>query len=415
MNDDFEHRKETVGSVLLRQITTSLFSLLAVCLVLGFSARPADAEQATITVLNYVTGWYHDAGGYHPAVFLLIENTSGRDLSGKFIRFQGRFTDLQTSEVAVGRKEIRQELKPYQQSRIAIIAPYGYELPMEVYRWPTMEVKVMSRIGNVGDEGTETLLVTKLESVAQTTEDAFQTLNNASSYDANALPKSHYVHRAPAPHSHPPTATAPVTATQPAAASNQPDARPLVATAGKLPLTPQIAPEGNAARNLLAAKSLPGLGDDFYNFEQRFGLPIATDAKQADWTWAKFKHEQSGTNIVVGSRERTGKADLIVVELRRSDIGSDINALEMARSLAGKLKAQSPGQPTKSVRYLSSGRVELTACKAAAYRLICLSPRAGEEKVIVIVSRLQLDPEQLLSALKNRPLLKTLSPLFAAE
>lgn len=406
MNDDFVHRKETVTFVLLRQITTSLLSLLAACLVLGFSAGPAGAEQTAITVLNYVTGWYHDAGGYHPAVFLLIENTSGRDLSGKFVRFQGRFTDLQTSEVAVGRKEIRQELKPYQQSRISIIAPYGYELPMEVYRWPTMEVKVMCRIGNVGDEGTETLLVTKLESVAQTTEDAYQTLNNASSYDANALPKSHIVHRPAAPHKEPPPAVA---------AAPTAETRPLVATAGKLPVTPQIAPEGNATRNLLSSKSLPGLGDDFYNFEQRFGLPIATDAKQADWTWAKFRHETSGVNLVVGSKERTGKADLIVVELKRSEVGSDANALDMARSLTGKLRTQSPGQPVKSVRYLASGRVELTACKAATYRLICLSPRAGEERLIVIISRLQQDPEQLLAALKNRPLLKSMSPLFTAE
>jgi hypothetical protein len=367
-------------------------------LVLGFSVRAAIAEQTAITVLNYVSGWYHDAGGYHPAVFLLIENTSGKDLSGKFIRFQGRFTDLQTSEVAVGRREIRQELKPFQQTRVAIIAPYGYELPMEAYRWPTMEVKVMCRIGNVGDEGTENLLVTKLESVAQTTEDAFHILNEASSYDAKALPRTHQPRKTTAS---PPPKDA--------------DTRPLVATAGRLPAAPQAAAQGNDSCNLLASKNLPGLGDDFFNFEQRFGLPASIDAKQADWTWAKYKHEPSGVNLVVGSKERTGKADLIVVELRRSEVGSDQTALELARSLCGKYKAQSPGQPAKSVRYLSSGRVELTTCKAAAYRLVCLSPRAGDEKMIVIVSRLQQDAEQLIAALKNRPLLKSMSPLFSAD
>lgn len=379
------------------QITTRSIFILALCLVLGFSVRPSGAQQTAITVLNYVSGWYHDAGGYHPAVFLLIENTSGKDLSGKFIRFQGRFTDLQTNEVAVGRREIRQELKPFQQSRISIIAPYGYELPMESYRWPTMEVKVMCRIGNVGDEGTETLLVTKLESVAQTTEDAFHMLNESSSYDAKALPRTHQPRKVAAP-------------------SPKEAERPLVATAGRLPVAPQIAPQqGNATRNLFASKNLPGLGDDFFNFEQRFGLPSSIDAKQADWTWAKYRHEPSGVNMVVGSRERTGKADLIVVELRRSEVGSDVNALELARSLAGKFKAQSPGQPVKSVRYLPSGRVELTSCKADAYRLVCLSARAGDEKLIVIVSRLQQDAEQLLSALKNRSLLKSMSALFSAE
>lgn len=394
------------GSPLLRQITTTFIYLLALCLVLGFSSRAAAAPPS-ITLLNHITGWYHDAGGYHPAVFLLIENTSGRDLSGKFIRFQGRFTDLQTSEVAVGRKEIRQELKPYQQSRVAVIAPYGYELPMEVYRWPTMDVKVMYRIGNVGDEGTETLLVTKLESIVQTTEEAFQRLNADSSYDAKALPSHHHTPRKP------PVAAA---ARKDTTGKDAQDTRPLVATAGRLPVAPHLAPEGNATRNLFASKNLPGLGDDFFNFEQRFGLPVATDAKQSDWTWAKYKHDSSAVSLVVGSRERTGKADVIVVELRRSEVGgSDVAALEMARSLTGKYRAQSPTQAVKSVRYLPAGRVELTTCKAAAYRLICLSSKATDERVILIVSRLQQDAEQLLTALKNRPLLKSLSPVFAAD
>ena len=50
-------------------------------------------------MLGYVTWWSHDAVGYHPAIQLKVENTSGQDLSGTIIRFQARFTDLQLEEL----------------------------------------------------------------------------------------------------------------------------------------------------------------------------------------------------------------------------------------------------------------------------------------------------------------------------
>jgi hypothetical protein len=167
----------------------------------GWSAE--EAQQKSLTVLNYVTGWTHDAIGYHPAIFMLLENSSGRDLSNRPIRFQARFTDLHTAEVTIGRSDVRRELKPHQQFSLAIEGAQGYELPFELHQWPSIEAKAMCRVGGGGDETTETLTIAKLDSVARTTNEAFEMLNHGTSFKPHTPAAQHHAptHAAPA-HTH---------------------------------------------------------------------------------------------------------------------------------------------------------------------------------------------------------------------
>ncbi len=387
--------------------------LAAALIILVAALQPVWAEDEdiapkSIAVLNHVTGWSLDAAGYHPAIFMLLENISGRDLSGTTVKLQGRFSDVHTLEVSIAKQEIRRTLKPAQQFRLAIVAPKAYELPREVTYWPVMEAKVMARVGTVGDEGTETLLVTRIESTTDTQDDAFQRLNESTSYN----------HRDPGRKPPPaiagngkPVATKPPSETPKAAEP----VTPLVATPAKLKTTPNNA-QAKSISELFALKVLPGLGDDFYEFEQAFGLPVVTDAKRKDFTWARFKHRSSDTELVVCSKDLTGKADLIVLQVPKKLFNNEQQLFAQARALAGKLKGQSLGAPTKSVRYLASGRLEITTCQAQGYRMVCLTTPedgAGESSYIITLNRLPQETSSLLldqakenTALKGFPILK---------
>lgn len=359
------------------------------------SARAQESGGKSLTVLNYVTGWTHDAVGYHPALFMLLENSSGRDLSNKLIRFQARFMDLHTAEVTLGRNEFRKELKPHQQFSMAIEGEGGYELPFEIHQWPSIEVKAMCRVGNTGDEGTETLTIAKVESIARTTNDAFESLNQATSFNPNARPHQSAYSPQPAHHHKPAAAVTPL---------KLPEALPLKAAPAQK-LQPErivkVTGEPGGILGLLNSKPLPGLGDDFYNFEQRFGLPQSFDAKRPDWTWAKYKHAGSGTEIVAGAKDRSGKVDLIVLKVPRTASIDQIALVNAAKQMAGKLKTQPLPAPTKSVRYLPSGRVELVSSSGSAYKVICMNPDP-DSSFILVLTRVQQDTDVLLPALAGK-------------
>lgn len=390
---------------------------LAITLIVSgcFSAQAADeVSKALLSVVNYETGWIHDANGYHPAVFMIVENTSGRDLSGKSIKLQARFTDLQTAEVSLGRKEIRRELKSHQQISLSLEGALAYELPFELHLWPSIEAKVMARMGNASDDGVETLVIGKVQAATRTEEEAFQALNQATSYHQRPVS----AHQTPEPN--PPTRhKKPESLAQPRHVEHE---RPLVATARKImPMTPHstsVHPQ-TGALSLLSSKSLPGLGDDFYNFEQQFGMPISVDAKRSDWTWAKYRHVASNTEIITGSRERTGKVDVILLKVPKAQPSDQIALVAAGRALAGKLRSTVNPTPTKSVRYLPSGRLELVTASTSSYKIVCMSSSSddAEDSTFLVASRLQQqDLEQLLTSWSQKsPLLKSLKFLDPKE
>ncbi len=368
----------------------------------------------TFTVLNYETGWTHDGDGYHPAVFLLIENGSGRDLTPNTIKFQARFTDLETTAVTLGRKNVRRSLKPNQQFTLALEGREssdgvaGFELPFEIAYWPKLELKVMCRVGDV-DAETETMLITKLEPQTRSQDEAFEHLNQSSSYN----PNPHHHHRSVAA-----TSTESRHRPEPVAHSD----RPQTATADRYgattthkvtpgaPITPppvrKIVDPTGPTWSLLNGKSLPGLGDDFFNFEQRYGLPSTIDAKQADWTWAKYKHSSSGIEILAGAKDRgANKVDLIILRVPRNSGVDQSGLVNAARQMTGKYRTQVLPQAARSVRYLPAGRLELATSSTPNYKVICMVPPASSESdnsFILVVSRLPQEVESLLAGLSRK-------------
>jgi hypothetical protein len=367
--------------------------LLAVILFAGapaWSQQDDEHKAKNMAVLNYVTGWSLDSMGYHPAVYMLLENTSGKDLSSVTIKMQGKFTDIHTLEPTTGRCEIRQAMKPHQQFPVALIAAKEFELPRDTNYWPTMECKAMMRIGSVGDEGTEYLLVAKIDSKTMTQDDAFQKLNEVTSYKSSS-PRG-------TPRTHEETHT-----------------KPLIAKADHI--KPPLAVSSTKS-DLFTVKPLPGLGDDFYAFEKSFGMPLATDAKKKDYTWAKYRHSGSGVEIIVGSKERTGKADLIAFVLPRSSFKNDQALVDQCKLFCTSQKGKL-GSPTKSVRYLPSGRLELLTAAGPGLKIVSMalpdSPDRPATSNLIMISRLGQDPDELLrSHQASSDLLKSL-PLGDSE
>jgi len=202
----------------------------------------------------------------------------------------------------------------------------------------------------------------------------------------------------------PPIVNAPVAATAP---SKPPEPKPLKA-APALKASPDrsvsVSADPSAVLALLNSKTLPGLGDDFYNFEQRFGMPQSFDAKHSDWTWAKYRHSASGAEVIAGAKDHGGKVDVIVLKISRASGVDEAALVGSAKQMSGKLKSQPLSSPSKSVRYLPSGRVELMTSSSPGYKVVCLTPEPDDSDncFILVLSRVAQDPDTLLPQLASK-------------
>jgi hypothetical protein len=163
---------------------------------------------------------------------------------------------------------------------------------------------------------------------------------------------------------------------------------------------------------------MPGIGDDFYDFEKLFGLPAGTDVKSAGWTWAMYKKEQPALTIFTGSKGQTGKVDVVVLSIPAADALNESAVEQIAGALAGKLKKQKLSAPTRSVRYLPSGRTQFVTRTAPGYRLSYLTPRGTDPEAntyVLILSRLPGAIDAFIAEQSKRSeLLRPLSTLFGA-
>jgi len=392
---NFYRRKLTLFAV-------AWLNLLASGLILPSQADSefkAETPVNRLACMGYATWWSHDATGYHPSALVKIENFSGSDLTSQTIRFQSRFVDMSNGEVTVARKEIRQPFKPHQQIYVLLHGPQPFQLSIDDNLWPAIECKVMCRVGDVGDEGTQTLMVTKLESVTMTDDDAFQKISRLTDFSRAA----------PAPvkgHSDP-----------------LPPAKPLAGHAASLPIArPEGRPNQDAERSVmafLASRQMPGLGDDYYQFERRFGLPVQTDSHDSGWTWAEYKHTRLPLKLVAGSKGRGGKVDVLVLEIPASEVKQETDLLGVARSLSGIFRSQRLPEPSRSVRYLAAGRAELVTAQAPGYQVVYLPPRPSAEGGKSFLLLLCKQPEKIEPLLaehaKRTSVLKSFAPLFAQD
>lgn len=392
--------------ILLLAVVCLVFYTL-VSSVSKVSQQSQASTQATrhLSAVAHVTWWSLDPTGYHPAVLVKIENTSGKDLSGQLIRFQGRFMDMQNGIVTVARKESRQALAPNQEIYIALRAPQPYQLPIDVNAWPQIECKVMCRVGSVGDEGTQTLIISKLESVTMTDDDAYQKLSKVLEF--RQMPEDENDSTEKQQH-------------------KNTSAKPLKAAAATLRTSTHKAALHPSSKNIsktivsyVCAHLMPGIGDDFYFFEKMYGLPAATDAGQSNWCWASYKKAEPKMTVFAGSKGNTGKVDILILELPAFEVIDELALLATGKSLSGKFKTQKLSKATRSVRYLSVGRTQLVTFSAPSYQLTYLAPRgtSGDKNTyILILSRTTGPVESILSEhTKLSPILRQFAPFFSSS
>lgn len=363
-----------------------------------------------ITTIGYVTWWSHDAIGYHPAIYLKIENNSSTDLTGVLIHFQARFTDLRNGYVTVKRQEKRCDFLPHQQVFLMLRGPKAWELPIDSSAWPTIECKVMCRVADAGDEGTQELGVTRLEQITMTDDEALAELTEQTGVGRVSRPAI----RDPEP-LHQPRHEHAITA----------PAKALVATAGNL-LGTRAKPEDERVRaenkplSPTLPGSLPALGDDFYSFDKFYGLPFNQGVmpSKTDLTWVNYPGKNYFKQVLVGSRAASGKADLIVVTLGGRSSPKEAQLANIAKLLAGKYShGQNPAPFVHSVRYLPSGRSEILRSQGQDFHVLAFAvPNSGETIVALAVSRLPGDLEGLLCGYAKRiPMLTFLLPGLAAD
>jgi hypothetical protein len=378
------NRYSKLSSVFLAALLLGLFNLAGPAA--SSAQNESEFDEASkqvdkIAAISYVTWWAHDASaGYHPTLLLKIENYSNKDLTGTLLRFQARFIDLTDGITSTAKRDVRQSFVPHQQIYVLLKGPQAFDLPIDEYNWPMIECKVMCRVGEVGDEGTQTLIVTKLESITMNEDEAMQKMSRLADFSRTRPPRA-----------------AAARNTRTTGSSNHPakPEKPMRAMAGRLSGIseppkgkPKTAPK--SLLSLLTSRDRPGLGEDFYNFERSYGMPSATDTSDQDWTWATFLQSQPTFTVIAGSKGSTGKVDVIVLKVPDEEIGKEANLPVVSSALSGIFKSQKPGQTSHSVRYLPSGRLHLLTCKAPGYEscFFAASPKPQDgNSAFLVLSR----------------------------
>ena len=371
-------------------LLTCLLVLLQILPIATMSASAQDSSKVLrIEAVNYLTWWFHDATGYHPAILLRLENASGVDLSGVLIKFQARFTNLRTGYINVARQEKRTQYPAGKRMVILLRAPKAYELPIDQHLWPRIECKVMCRVGDVGDEETQNVLVTKLDSLTMSYDEAMTLLSKRNDIRLKKAPRI-----------------------KKGGIRQLRTEKALVASAGSLNGGSSNKPKTTLPK-YLSTNTLPGLGDDFYKFESKFGLPITTDTSQSKWTWVSYSVEDLDLDIIVGSRGRTGKADLIVTRVPADSVKNDQQIISLIKAFGGVFRNESLSTPNRSVRYLPAGRIEFGISQAQNYRAAFFPPHSRQDNTYeVVVTRLPGNVLNILrNELRNAKLLRFLAPV----
>ncbi len=403
-----------------------------------------------LAVPAYVTYWTHDALGYHPSIMLTIENVSDVSLLGEQIQLQAHFRLLSEGILTVYRWQTRLDsIGSKQQVNTEAHGKRPFELPIDPGEWPMIECKVICKIGDVSSEESQNLIVARIQPVAMTDEDARTQLNSqlgnnrlakakmeqgkrkfeaehprprplverndhsSVSKSGNYNSGSRYVNHA----NNPPVATTPIPVAE----------KPLIAVANSLSQnsgtrigansansngngngnvansgsrTSSTANNSNSSGSQYVLKgNLPGLGDDFYQFEKILGMPLQTDVKDKNWIWASYK-KHPAVKIVAGSKGRTGKADVVVCAVTQDNSAAlnDLQFVSLAKALAGKFKNEKSSATEHSVRYTNDGRIELISLTTQSCRAVYFktTDANGQNQAIIAISRLPGSVSELL-------------------
>jgi hypothetical protein len=157
------------------------------------------------------------------------------------------------------------------------------------------------------------------------------------------------------------------------------------------------------------------LGDDFFDFEQSFGRPVTFDPTSGKYTWAKYARPND-VEVYVGARQPTSKADVVVAVVNTPKLLPEASLAQMGKDFAGKMKGQPLSNATRTVKYLPSGRVQITTFTGSAYHFsIYMTTDASEvNHYYLILTRLQSNLESVIGDQARRSkLIHFLAPLFS--
>jgi hypothetical protein len=161
-------------------------------------------------------------------------------------------------------------------------------------------------------------------------------------------------------------------------------------------------------------KSTAGLGDDFFEFEQAFGRPTTYDASSAKWTWAKYQ-PPGDVEVYAGARQPGSKSDVVIAFLKSHKPISDAQLISLGKEFMGKLKSQPLGAPARTVRYLPTGRVQITNLAASTFHfsIYATNESPDDNRYYVVLSRLPANAENtLLDQARRSRLLRFILPVL---
>ena len=159
----------------------------------------------------------------------------------------------------------------------------------------------------------------------------------------------------------------------------------------------------------ILSKHLPGIGDDFYLFEQFYGHALEFQAGNGkpDLTWTHYPpyapaHDPPYPPLIdvfAGSRNAS-KVDVIIITLPADANPKEGQLLSLVRSLTHSSKQQPIAPFAHSVRYLSNGRSEIMTTAIRDFRILSFKihgTNGQSDKVVLAVSRLPGDLETAVS------------------
>jgi len=357
---------------------------------------PNHKPPPKLLVPGVLTYWSHDAVGYHPCVVLALEGDGVTDMTDIPIQLQAQFRVIAEGLLTIGRTStsFKSNFKRQQLITPPMQGKRAFELPINPADWPVIECKIMAKVGDATSDESQNLLTIpcRVATVALSDEDAIARLNM--SLGARKVKRVE----------NSPTSSGSASSGYGAQSSQpkpNPDEKPLVAVAAALgaPLPKVQTRLQESFEQYFQKTNLPGLGDDFYQFEKALGLPVDTDNHDREWVWAAYrKHPQ--VKIYAGSKGRTGKADIVMAAITLDSALTDTQFANVARALSSNFKKEKMAPTEHSVRYTQNGRVELTNLAAQSYRAVYFTTRDQDQikTAIVAVSR---QPGSLSELLKE--------------
>ncbi len=336
-----------------------------------------------IVATGFVTWWSYDSSGYHPTIMVRLLNSSPVNLSWAPIKFQARFVDDRTGQVTVDHQTFCNEFNRNQTAYLKFKGPSPFDLSGDTNNWPRLECKVMCRVGEVGDAGTQTLLNTRVQSAILTDDQATNNLsqmpdirsfNQQFSYNGSTLNSGFNDEPENNPNSTGMTA-------QPETMANYDKSQSLKPALDKF----------------LNSVDVPGLNQGFYLYQEKFGKPVHSEFL-GDFTWVEYNYKPLDIEIFAGSKGHRGKVNLLILKIPGLLVPHTPNALKFSQLFSGSYSKQDVSPPIHHVKYTHAGRVDSVTCNASSYSIVIIKPRDSKDVGLVILGDIAADWE---NSLKN--------------